>query len=98
MSQRTEFSKDFSKNKQRIDELLQIDKSFDLLYRVVIIGGKKACFYFVDGFCKDEIMEKVLEFLYKIKPEEMPETAHDFLNEKLPYGEIDLVRTGFFSK
>ena len=32
-------------------------------------------------------------FLYKIKPEEMPETAHDFLNEKLPYGEIDLVRT-----
>mgnify|MGYP000708471645 CR=1 FL=1 len=93
MSQRTEFSKDFSKNKQRIDELLQIDKSFDLLYRVVIIGGKKACFYFVDGFCKDEIMEKVLEFLYKIKPEEMPETAHDFLNEKLPYGEIDLVRT-----
>ena len=50
MSQRTEFSKDFSKNKQRIDELLQIDKSFDLLYRVVIIGGKKACFYFVDGF------------------------------------------------
>ena len=35
MSQRTEFSKDFSKNKQRIDELLQIDKSFDLLYRVV---------------------------------------------------------------
>ena len=40
-------SKDFSKNKQRIDELLQIDKSFDLLYRVVIIGGKKACFYFV---------------------------------------------------
>ena len=93
MSQRTEFSKDFSKNKQRIDELLQIDKSFDLLYRVVIIGGKKSCFYFVDGFCKDEIMEKVLEFLYKIKPEEMPETAHDFLNEKLPYGEIDLVRT-----
>ena len=93
MSQRTEFSKDFSKNKQRIDELLQIDKSFDLLYRVVIIGGKKACFYFVDGFFKDEIMEKVLEFLYKIKPEEMPETAHDFLNEKLPYGEIDLVRT-----
>ena len=38
MSQRTEFSKDFSKNKQRIDELLQIDKSFDLLYRVVILS------------------------------------------------------------
>lgn len=93
MSARTEFSKDFAKNKQRIDALLHVDKSFDLLYRVVTIGGKKACFYFIDGFCKDEVMEKVLEFLYKITPEEMPATAHDFLKEKLPYGEIDLVRT-----
>lgn len=93
MSVKTEFSKDFEKNKQRIDALLQIDKSFDLLYRVVTIGGKKACFYFIDGFCKDEVMEKVLEFLYKITPEEMPGTAHDFLKERLPYGEIDLVRT-----
>lgn len=93
MPANTEFSKDFEKNKQRIDTLLQIDKSFDLLYRVVTIGGKKACFYFIDGFCKDEVMEKILEFLYKITPEEMPATAHDFLKEKLPYGEIDLVKT-----
>ena len=70
MQEKTEFSKDFDKNKKRIDELLHIEKSFDLLYRVVTIGGKKACFYFIDGFCKDEVMEKVLEFLYKITPEQ----------------------------
>lgn len=93
MTEKAVFSSDFEKNKKRIDELLHINKSFDLLYRVVTIGGKKACFYFIDGFCKDEIMEKVLEFLYKITPEEMPATAHDFLKEKLPYGEIDLVKT-----
>lgn len=93
MVQKSEFSKDFDKNKQRIDTLLNVEQSFDLMYRVVMIGGKKACFYLIDGFCKDEVMEKILEFLYKITPEEMPETAHDFLKEKLPYGEIDLVRT-----
>lgn len=93
MTENSDFSKSFDKNKTRIDNLLQVDKSFDMLYRVVMIGGKKACFYFIDGFCKDEVMEKILEFLYKITPEEMPETAHDFLKEKLPYGEIDLVRT-----
>ncbi len=93
MQEKTEFSKDFDKNKKRIDELLHIEKSFDLLYRVVTIGGKKACFYFIDGFCKDEVMEKVLEFLYKITPEQMPTTAHEFLKDRLPYGEIDLVRT-----
>ena len=63
MAGKTEFSTDFEKNKKRIDELLKVDQSFDLLYRVVMIGGKKACFYFIDGFCKDEIMEKILEFL-----------------------------------
>ena len=93
MTEKTEFSTNFDENKKRIDELLHIEKSFDLLYRVVTIGGKKACFYFIDGFCKDEVMEKVLEYLYSIKPEEMPASAHDFLKDRLPYGEIDLVRT-----
>ncbi len=91
MSEKSVFSRDFEKNKEYIDGLLHVDRSFDILYRVVKVGGKKACFYFIDGFCKDEVMEKILEFLYNINPEEMPETAHDFLKEKLPYGEIDLV-------
>jgi stage V sporulation protein AF len=86
------FSKNFEENKSKIDKLLRVQESFDLLYRVVMIGGKKACFYFVDGFCKDSVMEKVLEFLLTVKPEEMPESAHDFLKEKVPYGEIDLIR------
>ena len=66
MSVRTEFSKDFAKNKQRIDELLHVDKSFDLLYRVVTIGGKKACFYFIDGFCKDEVMDLMKEHFFAL--------------------------------
>ena len=85
------FSKDFSTNKKKIDSLLQVDKSFDLIYRVITIGGKTACFYIIDGFCKDEVMEKIMEFLYKITPDQMPETAHDFLKSSLPYGEIDLI-------
>lgn len=86
-----EFSTDFQTNKQWIDNLLQIDKNYDVIYRVVKLGGRTACFYFIDGFCKDEVMEKIMEFLYKITPEQMPETAHDFLKECLPYGEIDLI-------
>lgn len=85
------FSKNFDKNKKYIDELFQIDKSFDLIYRVVTIGGRTSCFYFIDGFCKDEVMEKIMEYLYKLTPEQMPETAHDFLKSSFPYGEIDLV-------
>ena len=90
---KSEFGSDFARNKKEIDELLGVVASFDLIYRVVHIGGRNACFYFIDGFCKDEVLEKVMEFLYKITPEEMPETAHDFLKKKISYGEIDLVST-----
>lgn len=85
------FSKDFNTNKKMIDELFQVKKSFDIIYRVVTIGGRPACFYFIDGFCKDDVMEKIMEFLYMIPPEQMPDTAHDFLKNTLPYGEIDLI-------
>ena len=92
-SKKTEFSKDFAENKLRIDALFHVDKSFDLKNRGVIIGGKMACFYLIDGFCKDEVMEKILEFLYRIPVIEMPATANEFLKEKLPYGSISLVST-----
>jgi stage V sporulation protein AF len=87
----SEFSKDFDKNKHLIDGVLNPTKSFDVIYRVVEIGGHKACFYVIDGFCKDEVMEKIMEFFYKITPEEMPTLAHDFMKKKLPYGEIDMI-------
>ncbi len=85
------FSTDFTKNKKYIDQLFQVDKSFDLIYRVVTIGGRTSCFYFIDGFCKDEVMEKIMEYLYAITPDQMPADAHAFLKDQLPYGEIDLV-------
>ena len=80
-------------NTKYMNRALPVKKSFDIIERTLIIGGQNSAFYFIDGFCKDEIMEKILEFLYKISPEEMPDNAHDFLKKKLPYGEIDLVRT-----
>ena len=36
---------------QYLNRRLAVDKSFDMLYRVIHIGGKEAAFYFIDGFC-----------------------------------------------
>ena len=36
---------------------LAIDTNFDIIYRVIQIGGRQAVLYFIDGFCKDELME-----------------------------------------
>ena len=73
-----------------LNEKLQVDKNFDIVYRVIQIGGKEACFYFVDGFCKDELMQKLLQYFLDIKAEEMPKDAHEMSKGFIPYVEVDL--------
>mgnify|MGYP006990166884 FL=1 len=36
-------------NIQYLNEKLAVDANFDVVYRVIEIGGKRACMYFVDG-------------------------------------------------
>ena len=77
-------------NMDFLNRKLDIDKNFDLVYRVIQIGGREACIYFVDGFCKDELMQKMLQRFMDIKPEELPENAHEMSKKCVPYVEVDL--------
>lgn len=91
MNQVSEFSSDFNTNLQRMKTILQADKSFDIVYRVVEIGGRKSCLFFVDGMTKDEVWLKILQVFQGIKPDAMPKDAHSFSKQCIPYGEIGLV-------
>ena len=87
----TDAAQDFSVRLEELKTILQADKSFDIVYRVVEIGGKKGCLFFVDGMTKDEVLLKILQVFQGIKPEAMPEDAHGFSKKCIPYGEIGLV-------
>lgn len=69
-------------------EKLAIGQSFDILYRVIEIGGRQAAFYFIDGFCKDELMEKMLEYFIGISEQDMAEDVHEMLKTHMPYVEV----------
>ncbi|MBQ7360458.1 MAG: spore germination protein [Lachnospiraceae bacterium] len=73
-----------------LNELLAVDKSFDVIYRVIHVGDKEACFYFLDGFCKDEIMQKMLQYFMELSKDTMPETVHELAKKNIPYVEVDL--------
>lgn len=75
---------------QYLNNLLDADKSFDIVYRVIDIGDKKACMYFVDGFCKDDIVQKLLQYFMDIKPQDTPQSAHELSKKKVPYVEVDI--------
>ena len=81
----------FEENKNYLNDTLHVSECFDIVNRDITIGGKNAAFYFIDGFCKDEMMQKLLQFLMGLKSDDMPQTA-DGLNKLLPHVEVDLTR------
>lgn len=73
-----------------LNGILNVDTNFDVIYRTIKIGGKDACMYLIDGFCKDELMQKMLENFMEITPEQMPENMHGLSKEYTPYIEVDM--------
>lgn len=75
---------------QKVLEILNTDKSFDLVRRDIAVGGRPACILFVDGLVKDEVMEKMLEYFLKL-PEDIFRDAPDmkaFSRTVIPYIEV----------
>lgn len=81
----------FEENKSYLNDTLHVSECFDIVNRDITIGGKNAVFYFIDGFCKDEMMQKLLQFLMGLKDSDMPQSA-DGLNRLLPHVEVELSR------
>lgn len=85
------FTGKYREDQKLFDKALQVDNSFDLVGREFLIGDKQSKFYFVDGFLKDEIFEKMLEFLMKITPEQLKDvhTAERFAEKFITYVEVE---------
>lgn len=75
----------------KLDKILAVDKSFDLIHRKLAIGDRDATLYFIDGFVKDELLQKMLQQFQSIKAKDMPDTVHEMLDGFVPYFEVDLI-------
>ena len=88
---KNKMSASLSENMGYLNSYLAADTNFDLIYRVIKIGGKEACMYLIDGFCKDDLMQKILQYFVGIKEEDMPDDAHELSKRCLPYVEVNLL-------
>lgn len=80
----------YNENLSAIKKALRSDKSFDLVERDLIIGGRNAAMFFIDGFIKDDIAEKILEYFYKNLQEENFASAEHFSKSAVPYVEVEV--------
>lgn len=72
------------------EKKLRVDESFDISKRELVLGGRKSVLYFIDGCVKDDIIERLLEFLMnerRFSDSEMNNPA-SFINAHFPYIEV----------
>ena len=84
------FTTDYNTNLNILSSALRSDKSFDLVKRELVISGRRAVLFFVDGLLKDDIAEKILEFLYKNVKDENFKSALYFSQSSVPYVEVEV--------
>lgn len=81
-------------NQKLLNETLGIDVSFDIIFREIKIGDKKAGILFVDGFVDDETTTLILQTLLNTRREELvPGTLEKVFNMKIPYVAVEPVNT-----
>lgn len=82
-------SKDYCENKNILNDKLDVNRNFDVIFREIEFGGKRAAMYFIDGFCKDEMMQKMLQYFLDLTPEEMPKSVNEMTRRFVPYVEVE---------
>ncbi len=85
------FTKDFEKNKQLLKTALRSDYCFDIIERDLEFGGKDAVMFYIDGFVKDDTMERIMEFFYVKTRDEIVVDARTFASHCVPYVEVDVL-------
>lgn len=75
-----------------LDQKLHVKENFDVIRRNLLVQKKQTAFYCIDGFVKDEVLEKMMEFILKADLSKMEQSGSiQALSEQLvSYIEVEL--------
>lgn len=80
-------SENYSENIKALDAELRVKENFDVIKKPLKIADGEVTMYYIDGFVKDSVMEKLMIYFLSIK--ELPEKITDFVDRNIPYVETD---------
>ncbi len=86
-------SNDYTETISELRNILNSSRNFDILEKHLLIAEHAASLFFIDGLVKDEILEKILEYFYSLKEEDLPESLEQFQMQHLPYIEVEVLST-----
>ena len=78
----------YRENVAELDRLLRVEESFDIIKKVLRIGQDELTLYYIDGFVKDAVMQKLL--LSFISLDGLGSSAQAFIEKQVTYVEADV--------
>ena len=75
-----------------VSEALALTKNFDIVAKPLLVQNIHMMLFFVDGFAKDEILEKMMEFILKADITQCVQTQdiQSFCDQFISYLEVDV--------
>lgn len=92
MTNKIPFKSSYKENVKMLDDYFRVNENFDLVARDIKLASHNAKMYFIDGFAKDALLEKIMAFIMKLTDEEIDacKDTRDFANKFIPYVEVDV--------
>ena len=89
-----EISGNYGENVKRFDDALGVNRSCDVVSRDYRIGGKKARLWVIDGYGKDETLERMGSFWLSLKPEDLEHLTdmESFVERFVTFSEVEANR------
>ena len=86
------FSQNYKYNVAQMDKHLRVNENFDVLKKVLRIGEQdELTLYFIDGFVKDAVMQKLMMHFVSLDSLDRGESAaRSFAEKNVPYVEVDV--------
>ena len=61
------FTENYFENIKYMDKALRVDENFDIIKRDLTIGSDALTLYYIDGFIKDGVMQRIMQGFLSLK-------------------------------
>lgn len=82
----------YADNVKLLDRLLNVEGNFDIIKKVLAVGKDELTLYYIDGFVKDAVMQKLMLSIQALDGlgKSAPDAARRFMISHVPYVETEL--------
>lgn len=77
----------FEERVKQMGDALGVPENFDVICRPLKIGNRDAVTFCVDGFTDGAVLQRIVQFFFGLKEEEIAANAAEFVKQSVPFNE-----------